>query len=98
MKAPSVIPIELEETDVFELLNASLRPLAEQAARSRIALQVAKLGELPRVRVDREKVAWSVTALVGNALRYVARGEIGGDIGGSVVVHVTHEGETASIS
>jgi signal transduction histidine kinase len=38
--------------------------------------------------VDREKIAWSVSALVGNALRYVTHGQIGGDAGGSIVVQL----------
>ncbi|MBX3205044.1 MAG: HAMP domain-containing histidine kinase [Labilithrix sp.] len=94
------VPLHLEETDVAELLRASLRPLAEQAARSRIDLHIATLGDVPLLLVDREKLAWSVTALVGNALRYVAHGETSGDVGGSVLVHVTHESgsDTASIS
>ncbi len=94
------VPIHFEETDVTELLETSLRPLAEQAARSRIDLRIAKLGDVPRIRVDREKLAWSVTALVGNALRYVAKGEPSGDVGGSVLVHVTRENgaDTVSIS
>lgn len=96
----SNVPIHLEETDVAELLTTSLEPLVEQAARSRVDLHIAKLGDVPRVRVDREKLAWSVTALVGNALRYVDKGEPSGDVGGSVLVHVTRESgaETVSIS
>ncbi|MDF2695004.1 MAG: Sensory box histidine kinase, partial [Labilithrix sp.] len=85
------LPIHLEETDIPELLATSLKPLVEQAARSRIDLHIATLGDIPRLRVDREKLAWSVTALVGNALRYVARGDVSGDVGGSVLVHVTRE-------
>lgn len=98
MPEQTLIPIHFEETDVPELLHASLRPLVEQAARERIDLRVATMGEIPRVRVDREKLAWSVTALVGNALRYVAHGEPSGDAGGSVVVHVTHDVGAENIS
>jgi signal transduction histidine kinase len=93
-----ILPIHLEETDVPELLAASLKPLVEQAARSRIDLRIATLGDIPRLRVDREKLAWSVTALVGNALRYVAHGEKSGDVGGSVLVHVTRENGSESVS
>ncbi len=96
----SNVPIHLEETDVAELLTGSLQPLVDQAARSRIDLHIAKLGDVPRIKVDREKLAWSVTALVGNALRYVDKGEPSGDVGGSVLVHVTRESgaDTLSIS
>lgn len=85
----TLIPLRFEETDVHELLVVSLRPLVEQAARSRIDLRVATLGAVPPLWVDREKLAWSVTVLVGNALRYVAHGDARGEVGGSVVVHVT---------
>jgi signal transduction histidine kinase len=88
MTEQTLIPIHLEETAIPDLLEASLRPLQEQAARSRIDLRVATLGDIPRLRVDREKLAWAVTALVGNALRYVERG-VDGDAGGSIVVHIT---------
>ncbi len=83
------IALHFEDTDIPALLQASLAPLVEQAARSRIDLRVATLGEVPRVRVDREKLAWAVTSLVGNALRYVAHGEVRGEAGGSVLVHIT---------
>lgn len=84
----ATIPVTFEETDVPELLRASLRPLMDQAAASRIELRVVTLGDVPRTRVDREKIAWAVTTLAGNGLRYVQRGEPGGALGGSVLVHV----------
>jgi signal transduction histidine kinase len=87
----SNLPLRLEETDVVGLLGACLKPLADQAARSRVDLHLATLGDVPRLSVDREKLAWSVTALVGNALRYVAHADVTGDVGGSVLVHVTRE-------
>src|SRR5687768_11322036 len=100
MANESAIPLRLEETDVAALLEGSLRPLVLQAATSRIDLRVATLGDIPPLRVDRDKLAWAVTALVGNALRYVAAGEVGGEVGGSVVVHVTRVegGGTVEIS
>lgn len=93
------LPIVFEETDVAELLHASLRPLVEHAKLEDIDLRVAELGSIPRVSVDREKLAWVVTALVGNALRYVAKGnEARTEAGGSVVVHVTREAGAAALS
>ncbi len=85
------VRLHLEDTDVVALLDVSLQPLVVQAARSRIDLRVAALGDVPHLEVDREKLAWAVTALAGNALRYVAHAEAAGDVGGSVVVHVTRE-------
>ena len=100
MAEPVPIPVLVEATDVHALLAASLEPLVRQAAESRIALKIARLGEVPDCVLDREKIAWAVTALVGNALRYVARSESHHEAGGSVVVHIAWEAgaREASIS
>lgn len=87
MMKPRSIPLTLEMTAVPELLRVALRPLLEQASRQRIDLRLATLGDVPAIWVDREKMAWALTALVGNALRY----ETSDDIGASIVVHVTYE-------
>lgn len=82
--------IRREETDLAALLRASLGPLTIQAAREKVELRVVTLGTVPSVVVDREKIAWCIATLVGNALRYVRRGD-GADSGGSVVVHVEYD-------
>jgi two-component system phosphate regulon sensor histidine kinase PhoR len=84
------IRLRFEPTDVAALLRSCLEPLIEQARAKGVELRVDMLGEVPLFRVDREKLAWAVTALVGNALRYVRVGEAGHP-GGSVVVHLHHE-------
>ena len=84
------IPLRFELTDVAELLMSSLRPLIEQARDENVELRVEKLGEVPAFAVDREKLAWAITALVGNALRY-ARRPGSDEIGGSIVVHVHYD-------
>jgi signal transduction histidine kinase len=91
------IPLHLEETNAFELLEASLRPLVEQGKKANVVVHVAKLGDVPHVLVDREKVAWAATALVGNALRYLAS-TTRGEVGGSIVVHTTHESAAHTVS
>lgn len=98
MEGQTLIPVHFEETDVPELLSASLRPLVVQAARDAIELHVATMGEIPKLLVDRDKLAWSVTLLVGNALRYVAHGKPAGEPGGSVLVHVTHVGAWGEVA
>jgi two-component system, OmpR family, phosphate regulon sensor histidine kinase PhoR len=93
MSEPRSIPVHLEVTSVPGLLVAALRPLRDQARRARIELHLAALGEVPEIPVDREKIAWAVTALVGNALRYEATD----DAGGSIIVHVTYDEKTAML-
>lgn len=89
-----MIPTKREATDLAELLQSSLAPLIAQAHESRIDLRVATLGSIPKVKVDREKLAWAVATIVGNALRYVQRGE-DREAGGSVVVHLHADDERA---
>ena len=90
MSGPGVIPLRFEPTDVSALLRSCLAPLIEQAKTKRVELRVETLGEVPEFKVDREKIAWAITALVGNALRYVHVGE-DGTPGGSIVVHIHHD-------
>jgi signal transduction histidine kinase len=89
----SALPLHLEQTRLEELLRVVLRPLVEQAKRSQVDLHLATLGEVAEVAVDREKIAWAVTALVGNALRY----EVERGAGGSIIVHVSQDGASGSI-
>jgi signal transduction histidine kinase len=93
MAAQPSVPLRLEVTSIPDLLRVALRPLIEQAKHSRIALRLATLGQVPEVTIDREKIAWSVTALVGNALRY----EVRDDVGASIVVHVTYDAISESL-
>ena len=93
----ATISVHLEKTDLAALLRASLAPLIEQAARDRVELRVATLGAVPPVAVDREKIAWCVTTLVGNALRYVGKADAQGVGGGSVLVHVEYDEATPDL-
>jgi signal transduction histidine kinase len=62
-------------TDLRTLLASKLAVLASQAAATDVTLTVSVAGEVPAVvHVDAEKLAWSVTTLAGNALRYVQAG------------------------
>lgn len=84
------IRVRCEEIDVAALLRSSLAPLIEQAKRQNVELRVVTLGDVPKLAVDPEKIAWGVATIVGNALRYVQRG---GDAnpGGSVLVQLEHD-------
>ena len=91
------ILVRFEETDVASLLQSSLKPLIKQATEDQIELRVATLGEVPKLAVDPEKLAWGIATLVGNALRYVRRGSAG-HAGGSVLVHIEHDEGAAHIA
>lgn len=93
----NTILVRFEETDVAALLRSSLEPLIEQAKEQQIELRVETLGEVPKLPVDNEKLAWGVATLVGNALRYVRRGSPV-RAGGSVLVHVEHDEEQNEIA
>lgn len=68
------VALRLEQTDLVALLTSSLAPLVVQAREEQVELSVDALGDIPRVAIDREKIAWAVATLVGNALRYIVRG------------------------
>ena len=84
------ILVRFEETDVALLLRSSLKPLIEQAKEDQVELRVVTLGDVPLLAVDPEKLAWGVATLVGNALRYVRRGNAD-RAGGSVLVHIEND-------
>lgn len=62
-------------TDVRTLLASKLNVLSSQARAANVTLRVAIADEVPAiVHLDAEKVAWAVTTLVGNSLRYMQTG------------------------
>ncbi|MDB5215044.1 MAG: Sensory box histidine kinase [Myxococcaceae bacterium] len=96
-KDQNSIRVRFEDTDVAALLRSSLTPLIEQAKDQHIELRVETLGDVPRLAVDNEKLAWAVSALVGNALRFVRRGSAE-RAGGSVLVHIVPEAKEVAIA
>ena len=93
---PKSILVRFEPTDVPALLRSSLAPLVKQAKDHAIELRVETMGEVRQLPIDPEKLAWGIATLVGNALRYVRRGNAERP-GGSVLVQVDegHEGHVA---
>jgi signal transduction histidine kinase len=85
------VPLHRLPTDIRNLLRSSLDFLRRQADAADIALSVRVVDAVPgAVLLDRGKIAWAVTALVGNALRYVRRGSQTMP-GGSIAVLATYE-------
>jgi len=75
MVAIEALAIRRTAVDLRALLSSKLAVLFSQAADAGVTLRVAIAEDVPAlVRLDAEKVAWSVTTLVGNALRYVRSG------------------------
>ncbi len=68
------VPLHRAPTDVPKLLNGAVEALQKQAAAVDVTLSVEASAKIPRANVDAEKVAWAVTLLVGNALRYARHG------------------------
>jgi signal transduction histidine kinase len=85
------IPLRRTATDVRDLLRGSLQVLRQQANSSDVGLQVLVDDDVPaRLSVDRNKIAWAITTLVGNALRYVRHGSKTMP-GGSIVVRASYD-------
>jgi signal transduction histidine kinase len=73
--AIEALPIRRTATDVRALLASKLGVISSQAADFDVTLNVETTSDVPLVLdVDPEKVAWAVTTLVGNALRYMRSG------------------------
>jgi signal transduction histidine kinase len=68
------LPVRRASTDLRSLLRSALDALRLQAKNLDVALVIEVPGDLEPVPLDADKIAWVVTALVGNALRYVRHG------------------------
>ncbi len=73
--AIEALAIRRTPTDVRELLTSKLAVISSQAEELDVTLSLVIADDVPTVvRLDSEKVAWAVTTLVGNALRYMRSG------------------------
>jgi signal transduction histidine kinase len=80
------IPLRRQNVDVGVLLELTTEVMQRQARTLGITLTLRIDDEVPAtVHLDRDKVAWAITSLVGSALRHV-RGPRG-----SVDVHVMYD-------
>jgi signal transduction histidine kinase len=86
--AIEALAIRRRPTDVRALLASKLSVLSSQAEAAGVTLRVGVADDVPAVvQLDSEKVAWALTTLVGNALRYVRSGSRRRS-GGTINVHV----------
>ena len=91
------VPIRRAPTDLRALLTAALACLAAQARAADVTLDVSVDERVPPfIRIDEDKIAWAVSALVGNALRYVRHGSQSMP-GGSIAVRATFQAIRPSV-
>jgi signal transduction histidine kinase len=90
LASADVVALYRRDTDLVPLLRGALEPIVAQAEADEIAVTVDAEHDVPTVRIDAEKIAWAVTNLVGNALRYVPKGTRRLP-GGTVGVHVAYD-------
>jgi signal transduction histidine kinase len=92
------IPLRRIPTDVRALLGSSLATLQSQARTFDVGLTLDVDNDVPRlVPLDRAKMAWVLTALVGNSLRYVRHGSHTMP-GGSITVRVASDSAAGQIA
>ncbi len=91
------VPLHRTPTDVPALLRGAVEALEKQAATVDVTLSVEADAKVPRANVDAEKIAWAVTTLVGNALRYARHGSRRMP-GGTIRVRVRADGASLVIA
>lgn len=69
------IPVRRTPTDIRALVTASLGAMMAQARAADVTLHTEVDERVPPlVDIDADKIGWALSALVGNALRYVRHG------------------------
>jgi len=69
------MPVRRHTTDVRALLQSTINVMERQASAIDVTLTLDVAPDVPQTLfLDAEKMAWTITALVGNALRFVRRG------------------------
>jgi signal transduction histidine kinase len=69
------VPVHLSAVDLRALLESTILVMEPQARAIGVSLTLEVGPDVPpTVRLDPEKIAWTFTALIGNALRFARRG------------------------
>jgi signal transduction histidine kinase len=68
--AVEAMPLRRTATDLRSLLSSKLVVFPSQAEAVGIAFRTSLATDVPGILADAEKIAWCVTTLAGNALRY----------------------------
>ncbi len=91
------IPLRPVATNLPQLLLGAMQPLQHQAGYVDVSLRLEGPESLPLVMIDPEKIAWAVTTLVGNSMRFVKRGNRHMP-GGSIIVRLAREDDDVLIT
>jgi two-component system sensor histidine kinase BaeS len=91
------VPVRRAPTDLRALLASTLAAMKAQARAADVTLDMWVEERVPQlVRIDADKIGWAISALVGNALRYVRHGSPVMP-GGSIGVHVGYQAIRPSV-
>jgi two-component system sensor histidine kinase ResE len=98
------IPLNRRNASVESIVRSIVGLMEPYANDIRVAIKAEIDPRLPLVRVDEDKIAWTIGTLIGNALRHVGRGSFfhpGGHIvvraavrpgTGEIVIEVSDDG------
>lgn len=64
------IQLELMPSDTIEIINYALNTVKQTADQKQIKINLTVEENLPKVVADKEKIAWVITNLLTNAIRY----------------------------
>lgn len=96
--AVEAIPIRRADTDLRALLRSIMEVMGRQAKTMDVTLNVlVPEGFPPVVSLDAQKIAWAMSVLVGNALRFVRHGSQVMP-GGTVTVNATYNAAVPEIT
>lgn len=85
------IPVRRTPTDIRALVTSSLGAMIAQAHAADVTLETSIHERVPPlVNIDADKIGWALSALVGNALRYVRHGSQVMP-GGAITVRITYQ-------
>jgi signal transduction histidine kinase len=97
--AIEALPIRREATDIRALVKSKLSVISSQAGALDVILSIDVADDVPpAIHLDAEKIAWAVTTLVGNALRYVRSTQHGRFAGKTIEVSTRHDPATAEVT
>jgi signal transduction histidine kinase len=80
------LTVQQENVDIRRLTNLAIKSSINKAQARSVQLQALMDEDLPLVQADSQKIAWVLSQLIDNAIKFTASG-------GNVVVSVKREGE-----